>query len=321
MARASARSPAAWHKVLTRRNLILVCAAGAVAFGAIGWLVLGPVWAIPGIAAGPVVVIAGLAIVVALLTADAAEVLAQGRPDESLMQLRHEVRTARMMARIWPGQWRDALANRLIVQAYALRALQQDAPALRSAAEAVAILQELAVANPRKYERDLAYMLDRQSRLLAAAGHATDAIGATETAVVLYRNAAVSDPVGYLPVLAEALTRQATWLADINRDDEALSAAREATAIYWHRTPWPDLPPRAARAALLEGKLLCSQGNYHEAATVLVRGWHLATRQRQQPELADAIPVLKAAHQASPHAFEAVWRAETGPEPPDWVRQ
>ena len=119
--------------------------------------------------------------------------------------------------------------------------------------------------------------------------------------------------------LAEALTCKATWLTDIHQDSQALAAAHEATGIYWHRLPRPELPPDAAQAALLEGQLLGKQQRHHDAAVMLARGWQLATSQHQHNALATATSALKAACRADPDNFTAVWHAETGTQPPEWL--
>jgi hypothetical protein len=118
---------------------------------------------------------------------------------------------------------------------------------------------------------------------------------------------------------AEALTCKAEWLADIGNNTEALAAAHEAATIYWRTMPGSDLPVYAARAALLEGRLLCRQGRHHEAARPLTRGWTLATRQQQNTALSSAVPALRTAHRASPGEFATIWHDETSSRPPDWL--
>ena len=54
-------------------------------------------------------------------------------------------------------------------------------------------------------------------------------------------------------------------------------------------------------------------------AVALARGWHLAAGQDLVDELREAAPVIKAAYHADPVHFSAVWQAETGAEPPDWL--
>ena len=302
----------------TRGKQILIMAGGAIGFGAVGWLVLGPLWTIAGAAAGAVIAWIGTVIVWALASRDPAILLNQDKPDEALARLRSQIPEIRTLARIWPSQFRDVLASRLILQSDALHAHRLNTAALRSAEEAVGIYQNLAAARPGKYGPDLADALDSQSRLLAAEGCQAEAVAAIETAARLYRNLAAADPGKYLPVLAEALTCQAGWLDDID-DSLALAAASEATSIYWHKLPWPEIPSCAALAALLEGQLLCRQARYHEAARMLARGWHVAASQDQRDALGDATPALQAAYAANPDDFAHVWHAETGAEPPNWL--
>jgi tetratricopeptide (TPR) repeat protein len=308
-----------WDK-LTRRNLILILAMGAVCFGAAGWLLWGPLWAIAGMVAGAVIAFIVVLIVMLIAVPDA-PAMAKDRPGEALKRLQADIRTAQIMARIWPNQWRGALANRLAARSYALQLLRQYEQALSSASEAVQIYQGLAAERPAKYAPHLADALDRQSRLLAVANREVEARAAMETAVRLYRNLAVGDPGKYLPVLADALTCMSRWLAEIDDDSGALAAAREATDIYWHKLPWPEVPSRAVMAALLAGQLLCRQARYHDATSMLARGWQLAASHHLKDALSNAMPALNAAYHADPDDFAAVWRSETGTEPPDWLRR
>ena len=101
---------------LTRGKLIAILAMGAVAFGAAAWLLLGPVWTIAGVVVGPLIAIVVVASVRAVISPDAATLLDNDQPGEAIARLRNEMPSWRTLARIWPSQFRDALANRLIVQ-------------------------------------------------------------------------------------------------------------------------------------------------------------------------------------------------------------
>jgi len=302
---------------LTRGKLAVALAAGAVAFGAAAWLLLGPVWIIAGVLAGSLVGAFVLTSIYVLTNTDAAAVLGHDRPSGAIAQLHHEMSSWRVLAQIWPSQFRDALANRLIVQSGALQAMHRDEEALRTAGQAVAIYQDLAASRPGKYGPDLAGALDHQSRLLAADDRPADALAAMQVAVRLYRNLAAAEPGKYLPVLAECLTCQADWLADLELLADALAAVHEATDICQDKVPWQQVPSCAARAMLLEGDLLCGQARHREAARLLAKGWRLAAG--QQDVLRDATPAIRAAYHADPDHFSAVWQAETGAEPPDWL--
>ncbi len=50
-----------------------------------------------------------------------------------------------------------------------------------------------------------------------------------------------------------------------------------------------------------------------------LRGWHLAVSQQQHEALSSATPALKATYYADADDFAAVWHAETGTKPPDWL--
>ena len=308
-----------WNKLFTRRTVRVVGAIGAIGFGTAGWFLLNPYWAIAGVVAGPYLALVVFAVVVTITLPDAATLVNQHEPYQALKQVQQDLYTSRRLAKVWPSQWRIALAQNLIIESGALNALNKNAPALRSCDEAVAIYQALAAENPGKYGPGLADALDRQSRLLATAGRQADALEAVQTAVRMYRNLAAAEPTEYLPALAEALTCKAVWLTDIHQDSQALAAAHEATSIYWHRLRRPELPPDAAQAALLEGQLLGKQQRHHDAAVMLARGWQLATSQHQHNALATATSALKAACRADPDDFTAVWHAETGTQPPEWL--
>jgi hypothetical protein len=304
---------------LTRGKLSALFAVGAVAFGAAAWMLLGRWWAIAGVLAGPAIVFSGVVLILMFTMPDAATMLHNGPPAEAAAQLSGEMPGWRTLARIWPGQFRDALASRLIVKSGALQAAHLDDEALQTANEAVAIYQDLAAERPGKYGPDLADALDHQSRLLAADDRLAEALAAIQVAVRLYRNLATADPGTYLPPLAESLTSQAGWLAEIDLSGDALASVHEATGICQDKLPWQQIPSCAARAALLEGELLCGQDRYREAARLLAQGWSMAAAENRLELLRDAAPAIKAAYRADPDHFTAMWRAETGDEPPDWL--
>ncbi len=304
---------------MTRGKLTVILAVGAVAFGAAAWLLLGPVWTIAGVLVGPLITIVVVVGVRAFTAPDAATLLNHDNPDEAIALLHNEMASWRTLARIWPSQFRDALANRLIVQSGALQAMNRDEEALRTADEAVAIYRDLAAERPGKYGPDLADALDHQSRLLAADDRQAEALAAMQVAVRLYRNLASADPARYLPLLAECLTCEAGWLAEIDLSGEALAAVHEATGICQDKLPWQQLPSCAAQAMLLEGELLCGQARYREAARPLAQGWRMAADRHLEDLLRDATPAIRSAYRADPDHFAAVWHAETGAEPPDWL--
>jgi tetratricopeptide (TPR) repeat protein len=304
---------------LTRGKLMVTFAVGAVAFGAAAWLLLGPVWTVAGVFVGLLIAVVVVAVVHVFTAPDAASLLSDDKPDEAMALLRNEMASWRTLARIWPSQFRDALASRLIVQSGALQALNRDEEALRTADEAVAIYQDLAAERPGKYGPDLADALNHQSRLLAADDRLAEALAAMAVAVRLYRNLASAEPARYLPPLAESLTCEAGWLAEIELSGDALAAVHEATGICQDKLPWQQLPSCAARAMLLEGELLCVQARYREAGRLLAMGWRMAAGQHLQDVLRDATPAIRSAYRADPDHFTVVWHADTGAEPPDWL--
>jgi hypothetical protein len=304
---------------LTRGTLNALLVVAAVMLGAAAWLLLGPRWAIAGVIAGPLLLVAGVVCIRLSSGPDPAVLLRNDHPAEPITPVRGEMPGLRTLARIWPGQFRDALASRLMVRSGALQAAHLDAEALQTAEEAVAIYQDLAAERPGKYGPDLADALDHQSRLLAADDRLAEALAAIAVAIRLYRNAAAADPARYLPALAESLACQAGWLTEIELPAEALTAIREANRICQDRLPWPQVPLCAARAALLEGELLCGQDRYREAARPLAQGWAMAVARELHELLRDAVPAIKAAYRADPRHFAAEWHAETGSDPPGWL--
>jgi tetratricopeptide (TPR) repeat protein len=302
-----------------RRRLILATAISVVALGTGAWLVLGPLWAIAGVVVSSFLPTVALGVSSTYFSPSPVALISNSRPEDALTRLQREEAFSRRMAAAWPSRFRDVLAYNLIVKSDALHALHRYSQALSSADEGVAIYQALTAGNPSKYMPFLSRAIDTRSRALAGLGRQAEAIQAIETAIRMFRELAATEPDEYLPVLAEALTCMAEWLADIGKNTEAMTAAHEAASSYWHKMPGSDLCVHAARAALLEGRLLCQQGRYHEAARPLARGWTLATRQQQSGALSTAAPALRTAHRASRDDFAAVWQDETSARPPDWL--
>ena len=302
-------------------------AMGAVAFGAAAWLLLGPVWTAAGALAGSLVTFVVVAGVRAFTSPDAATLLNNDQPDEAIARLRNEIPSWRTLARIWPSQFRDALANRLIVQSGALQAMNRDEEALRTADEAVAIYQDLAAERPGKYGPDLADALDHQSRLLAADDRLAEALTAMQVAVRLYRNLASAEPARYLPT-ARRVPDLRGGLA--SRDRAVRRRAGRRPRGHRH------LPGQAALAAasVLRGPGHAAGGRAPVRTGPLPRGGppagqglahgrrqHVHAGQHLQDELRDATPAIRAAYRADPDHFAAVWHAETGAEPPDWLTE
>jgi tetratricopeptide (TPR) repeat protein len=296
-----------------------MCAGAAVVAGAAGWLLLGPLWTIAGVVAGPPLALVAYATLRTFTTPDPVTLLKNSEPHLALARLQQQLPSWRSMARKWPSQFREPLADYLLVQAEALLALNRAAEALDPAAEAVTVYQVLAAERPRKFAPGLADALDRQARVLAASGSQAEAIAAAGVAVRLYRNLAAAAPGKYLPVLASSLTSQATWLSEIDLVSQALAAASEAARICQDQLPRDEVPACAARVLLLEGRLLAGLGRYREAARPLARGWQLAASQDGQDLLTAAAAALRAAYHADQVFFRTVWRAETGGEPPGWL--
>jgi tetratricopeptide (TPR) repeat protein len=301
----------------TRGRGLLVAGGAAVALGAAGWL-LGPGWAAAGVVAGPVAALVIAASWQAHARTGTADLLRAGRAGEALSRLDQELPSWRTAARIWPGQFRDALASQLVDRSFALRRCGRDAEAAAAAGEAVLAFRELAAARPRKFTAGLADVLYRVSYPLAAAGR-DKALAAAEEAVQLYRGLAAARPARYAPLLALSLTRQAILLASLGRPGDALAAATAATGLYQSTVAADRYPYSGAQALLVEGRVLCDLSRQREAARPLAQGWQAAASGDYQDLLCYARPALQTACQAGPAGFISTWRAETGTEPPDWL--
>ena len=303
---------------VTRARLLTVSAVAAIAAGTACWLLLGPPWAILGVAAGPVVVQLALVAALAVTRTDPADLLRQHEPYRALIQVEDELRSWRELARRRPTLFSEALGLELLVQAESLLALGRAADAPGPAAEAVGIFRALAIRKPRRCTAGLAEALGRQARVLAAVGSQPEALEAAREATRLYRSLAAAAPGKYLQELAGLLTDQAEWLAGMRQDEEALQTVDAAVVICQDRLPRLDQPSCTAQALLLQGRLRAGQARYREAAAPLARGWQLAASRQQANLLAPAVAPLRAAYQADEAAVRSAWRIETGGEPPEW---
>ena len=120
----------------TRGRGLLVAGGAAIALGAAGWR-LGPGRAAAGVVAGPFAALVIASAWRAYARPGAADLLQMGRADEALWRLDRELPSWRTPARIWPGQFRDVLASRLVDQSFALHRCGRDAEAAAAADEAV----------------------------------------------------------------------------------------------------------------------------------------------------------------------------------------
>ena len=299
-----------------REHISLVLLGGAVALGGAGSL-LGPWWAVAGVLVGPFVALAVAATVQVFTTTDPA-LLVTDRHREALYLIDQEMPAWRQLARIWPGQFRGALASRLMHRSLALHTALRDGEAVASAEEGVAICRSLAAARPGKHLPGLAIALNNLTYPLRAAGRRDDAMAAAEESVRLNRALAAARRKKYRYSLACSLGTRAELLTQAGRLDDALESVSEAADIYHDVHPGNDDARQAAEVLVLQGQLLCDLSRCREAARPLARGWHLAaSRTRQNPAFARA--ALKTAYKADPAGFSGTWRTETGSDVPRWV--
>jgi tetratricopeptide (TPR) repeat protein len=298
-------------------DVTLVLVGGAVVLGGAGWP-LGAAWAIAGLAAGPFIALIGASIVQALTTPDPSELLRAGRHREALAAIADELPTWRKLARIWPAQFRDALAQVLMNRSLALLAAHRDGEALAAAEQAVEIFRSLAAARPAKWAPDLASALNNFSYPLRAVGRLDEALAAAEESVQMRRALVGARPGKYRYDLAGSLGTQAEVLSLAGQHHQALAATTEAAVIYQDILATDRAASAAAEVLFLHGQLLARLSREREAAEPLARAWNLATRQdKQEPEFDRA--VVETAYRADPARFLDTWRAETGTDPPAWL--
>jgi tetratricopeptide (TPR) repeat protein len=202
-----------------RGQVVGFVAAAAVAGGVAGWFGLGPLWAIAGVLAVPPFALAAWVMLIAFTDPDPESYLRNQEPYHALTETNKGLQVWRDMARRWPSQFREPLAQTLLTQADALCALHRGTEALAPAAEAVAIYQALAAEKPRRFTHGLAHALDRQARLLAATGRIAEAVEAITVAIRLYRNLPPAAAGDHVPDLAEAVAHQAGWLSELGLEE------------------------------------------------------------------------------------------------------
>lgn len=299
--------------------VVLAAAGGAAVLGAAGAL-LGPAWAAAGLVAGTFLALAAIAVVRGLAAPDPADLLQAGEHREALRLVDEQLPAWRTAARIWPGQFRDALATQLMNRSEALLAAHRDGEALAAAEQGVAIFRSLAAARPGEPSPDLAGALNDLSYPLRATGRQDEALAAAAEAVELYRALAAARPRKYRYRLASSLGTQAELLTYAGRPSPALAAASEAAAHYQDMHPGDRATSGAAEVLFLHGQLLCEASRHREAAQSLARAWRLGGRiAEHQPGFDPA--VLRTAYHADPAGFLATWHAITGTSPPSWLTQ
>lgn len=322
VARSGSRSPSIMPNVQPLKrpaDVVLVVLGGAVVLGRLGAL-LGTGWAVAGVALGPFVSLAAASVVQVCTTPDPSELLQAGRHREALSVIAEEMPTLRLLARLWPSQFQDALAHRLMDKSMALLEAHRDGEALAAAEQSVTIYRRLAAARPGGPQPELARALNNLSYPLRAAGQRAEAEAAAAEAVRMYRALAAAHPRRYSHRLAGSLGTLAEVLAQSGEHDSALTATSEAAGLY------QDAKMRArdrsssdaAEVLFLHGQLLCSLARHREAARPLAQAWHLAARQNHQEPGFDKV-VLQTAYGADPAGFLDTWRAETGAPAPRWL--
>lgn len=218
-----------------RRQTAAFVAAAAVAGGVAGWFALGPPWAIAGVLAVPPFAVAAWATLLSFTEPDPESHLLDHEPYRALTEASSRLPTWRDMARRWPGQFREPLAQLLLTQADALCALRRETAALAPAAEAVEIYQALAAGKPAKFTHGLAHALDRQARVLAATGRTAEAVEAISVAIRLYCGLPPAAARDHVPELAEAVAHQAGWLSELGLEElpsDPTGAGRRASASF-----------------------------------------------------------------------------------------
>jgi tetratricopeptide (TPR) repeat protein len=300
-------------------DVMLVLVSGAVVLGGAG-VPLGRAWIIAGVVAGPFVALVAASVVQGLTTPDPSELLQAGRHREALRVIADDLWAWRKMARIWPGQFREALAQVLMTRSLALLAAHRDGEALAAAEQAVEIFRSLAADRPAKWAPGLASALNNLSYPLRAVGRLEEALAAAEESVRMRRVMAAARPGKYRYDLASSLGTQAEVLLLAGQYHKALAATSEAAVIYQDVHAADRVASAAAEVLFLHGQLLARLSREREAARPLARAWNLATSQDQRAPDLDR-RVLENVFRADPARFHDAWRAETGTEPPGWLTE
>jgi hypothetical protein len=270
------------------------------------------------VVAGSFVALVAIAVVRELATPDPADLLQEGEHREALRVVEEQLPAWRLAARIWPGQFREALAIQLMNRSMALLAARRHGEALAAAEQSVAIFRSLAAARPAQPSPGLAFALNNLSYPLRAVGRPAEALAAAVEATGLYCTLAKGSPRKYRYSLANSLGTQAELLAAAGRTSLALAAASEAADLYQGMLPAHRSASGAIQVLLLHGQLLCEASRHREAARSMARAWHLAARPAG-PEPAFDRAVFRTAYHADPAAFLATWHAVTGAAPPSWL--
>jgi tetratricopeptide (TPR) repeat protein len=259
--------------------------------------------------------LAAVAVVRGLTTPDPADLLQARGHREALRLVEEQLPAWRLAARLWPGQFRDALAVQLMNKSMALRAAHRHGEALAAAEQSVTIFRSLAATRPGQPSSGLAFALNNLSYPLRAAGRQEEALAAAVEATGLYRALVAGSPRKYRHSLASSLGTQAELLAGAGRPGLALAATSEATGLYQDIRPADRSASGAAEVLFLHGQLLCEASRHREAARSLAQAWHLAARPAGHDPAFDPA-VFRTAYHADPATFLAAWHAVTGTAPP-----
>jgi hypothetical protein len=219
-------------RLLTRPHEAWLALLAGAAIGAGVGMLAGPAWAVAGTVCGPVIVVVSASVVSVCTTPDPANILHAGQHREALSEISRTLPDWRRMARVWPGQFQEALANVLMTKSIALLAAHRQDEALAAAEEGVAIYRALTQARPGKQTAGLAAGLNNLTYSLMATGRRDEAVHAAEEAVQLYRALTASRPRKYRYGLANSLGTQAEALQHAGRSAEALAATTESVGIY-----------------------------------------------------------------------------------------
>lgn len=301
---------------LNRPEQVLpLLAGGAVVAGAAGAL-LGPWWAVAGFVVGPCLALIGAAIVETFTTTDPGLMPAE-QHREALRLMDRSMASNRALARIWPSQFQDALADRLLYRSLALCSAMRYPEAVAAAEEGVETYRNLAAAKPAKAVPGLARALNNLTYPLRATGRGEEALAAVEEAVRINRELAAKYPRRYQQSLACTLSTRAELLALARRPGEAVIPASEAASLCQNVQPGTTDSSGAAEILIVYGQILCDLARPSEATRPLARAWQLAGRDNRTSRFAE--PALTTAYDADPAAFTTAWQAENGMLPPDWL--
>ncbi|WP_147449338.1 tetratricopeptide repeat protein [Actinomadura pelletieri] len=248
-----------------------------------------------------------------------------GRRDGALPVSREAVELRRELAVANRAAFLPDLAMSLSNHAVRLAEVGRRDEALLVSQEAVELRRELAVANRAAFLPDLAMSLSNHAVRLAEVGRRDEALLVSQEAVELRRELAVANRAAFLPDLAMSLNNHALRLAEVGRRDEALPVSQEAVELRRElvaTNPAAYLPAHTRSITVL-GHVLVLDARFGEAVAPLVEALVAAEKlpEYDQGIVVVVIDLLRRCHAGDAAGVDEVFRAVTGQDVPEWMKQ